>query len=140
MTNWGYWSSCSVTCGIGTKNRSRECENDVDEQNLCQVDLIETVECVENEGNCPTLGLWEEWSDCSRRCDGGQQKRKRACQHGRPGQDGCLAEFTESRILIKNRVPFIQNGSVANARLHAVANDLSTFQKLNLFAFMTFFN
>ena len=45
---WDSWSSCSVTCGTGQKNRSRSCNNPEPKHggNPCTGDASEIVDCV----------------------------------------------------------------------------------------------
>ncbi|KAF5286620.1 hypothetical protein FQA39_LY16228 [Lamprigera yunnana] len=91
LTDWGEWSSCSVTCGIGTKTRSRRYKNrnaskrcgagqenpPILEQNLeCQG---ESPDCKEPEGsenmqNCPEHH-WSTWTPCSATCGKGVKVR-----------------------------------------------------------------
>ncbi|KAI3383677.1 hypothetical protein SNEBB_009261 [Seison nebaliae] len=44
-SSWEEWSSCSVSCGEGTKKRSRKCENKINEGNDCPGDDIEVLPC-----------------------------------------------------------------------------------------------
>uniref|UniRef100_A0A915PMT0 Uncharacterized protein n=1 Tax=Setaria digitata TaxID=48799 RepID=A0A915PMT0_9BILA len=45
--DWSSWSSCSVSCGHGTKRRWRLCDSPLPKNggNLCEGDLIETINC-----------------------------------------------------------------------------------------------
>ena len=45
---------------------------------------------------CPTLGPWSAWSNCSAPCGGGTTKRHRSCKEG-PGVAPCQAQDTEQR-------------------------------------------
>ena len=63
MTKWGKWSSCSVTCGQGTKVRRRICNNSKSlEESKCQGVDKETKSC--ELLPCPQiykLSSWTPW-------------------------------------------------------------------------------
>lgn len=46
VTNWSDWSACSVTCGPGTRSRSRTCEQGTDGV-ACPTTLTETEDCID---------------------------------------------------------------------------------------------
>jgi len=92
--NWGEWTSfdtCTVTCGGGTKGRTRQCNNPYPANG--------GVECLLSDGSgargkqegetkvcqtkpCPVNGNWGQWtsySRCSVSCGGGTQERSRVC-------------------------------------------------------------
>ena len=105
-TAWGNWSECSVTCGGGTKTRSRSCTNPPAAHggDAC-VGLKEMTQDCNNGVFCPgrkttnrisfvnkSLSAhvvvfsvnggwttWGDWSKCSVTCGGGTQTRSRSC-------------------------------------------------------------
>lgn len=73
VSEWGPWSSCSKTCGGGTKKRYRT----VLSGHSCP-SLSEKASC--NTRPCPVdcvLGKWSSWSPCTKACGGGTQFRTR---------------------------------------------------------------
>lgn len=74
-SGWYSWSSCSKTCGDGSRSRFRQCLD-----GNCPGDDLQTRTC--NEGSCPTWGDWSSWGECSRSCDGGLKTKRRQCYIG----------------------------------------------------------
>ena len=52
-SDWTWWGSCSVSCGGGTRERSRECNNPSPENGGkdCLGPIVDTGSC--NEHACP---------------------------------------------------------------------------------------
>ncbi|KRT83177.1 hypothetical protein AMK59_3362 [Oryctes borbonicus] len=89
LTTWGKWSECSVTCGNGTKTRSRRyrtrtaakhCQQVTNnppklEQNIpCEMPPCDLVEPISPE--CAHKA-WSEWSTCSVTCGKGTKMRRK---------------------------------------------------------------
>ena len=96
-SSWSEFSSCSVTCGSGTKTRTRKCNNpfpDYGGRNCSSSGpSSETVEC-NGTVHCPIPGSytpWSKFSKCSASCGGlGTRYRTRNCTNPKPqygGQD-----------------------------------------------------
>ena len=103
---WGAWntySACSVTCGGGFKNRTRQffvastCGG-VE----CQGPSNQSIQC--NPKPCPVHCQWSEWSnweECSQSCGGGTQTRDRSTEVGAlHGGNECKESNQESRCCI----------------------------------------
>merc|ERR1712032_346791 len=75
MSNWGAWSGCSVTCGIGVQERFRKC---MPAGANCQGDLREQRECAAASA-CPVFGEWGAFTDCNSDCGPGMKTRTRPC-------------------------------------------------------------
>jgi len=79
LLDWGRWSSCSSSCGSGTRSRTRgsippqnggvECLSELNETGPCSGLPLCPADCV--------WGLWREWSACSASCGQALQKRSR---------------------------------------------------------------
>nr|XP_026692087.1 A disintegrin and metalloproteinase with thrombospondin motifs adt-1 isoform X2 [Ciona intestinalis] len=74
---WGEWSICSATCGLGVRIRQRAC--DIESSDGCTIS--ETGSC---QGIfCPgTWSAWSVWSTCTRTCGTGTANRLRTCLDG----------------------------------------------------------
>jgi len=74
---WTAWTSCSQSCGKGSRSRSRECSGAA---GSCQGDAREEDDCI--IAQCPVDAHWSPWSswgDCSVHCGEGTQERTRIC-------------------------------------------------------------
>nr|XP_022315405.1 uncharacterized protein LOC111119492 isoform X1 [Crassostrea virginica] len=101
-TEFGSYGPCSVSCGEGTRTRSRTCTNPAPQKGGadCVGSSNETSSC--HQSPCPINGGWSafgSYSHCSVSCGGGNNTRSRTCtnpapQHG--GQD-CVGSSTESQ-------------------------------------------
>ncbi|XP_062907004.1 SCO-spondin [Mobula hypostoma] len=56
-SHWSAWSSCSITCGIGTRSRFRSSTSESLESE-CNQDQVQTKQC--DQGQCPVLCLHDE--------------------------------------------------------------------------------
>ena len=114
---WGQWtpyvmSPCSVTCGSGgfwTKQRSRQCVNDVDSGDGCgaqspQVDSKR--EACTSEITCPYWAVWSGYvyGDCSATCGQGVTRtgtRSRICMSDTKAGDGCGKKSPDTELAVK---------------------------------------
>ncbi|XP_013406580.1 A disintegrin and metalloproteinase with thrombospondin motifs adt-2 [Lingula anatina] len=87
---WSGWSSCSQTCGGGTRSRSRECGDG----SSCSGEASESESCNTETCAAPSWGPWGGWSTCTRTCGGGTRSRDRACESG-SSCDGVSSETQE---------------------------------------------
>lgn len=90
-TNWSEFSSCTVSCGQGTKTRTRNCTNPLPQHggNYCQGRSTQSVPCLVR--HCPINGNYTEWTEftsCSLTCGGGTRNRSRTCLNPRPQYGG----------------------------------------------------
>ncbi|XP_060071250.1 uncharacterized protein LOC132551155 [Ylistrum balloti] len=90
-TNWGSWSTCTVTCGGGSSTRTRSCTNPSPQYGgvNCPNSASETMDC--NTQSCiidGAWGAWGSWSLCTLTCGGGKQSRSRLCDDPRPQNGG----------------------------------------------------
>uniref|UniRef100_A0A8C9SBI3 Thrombospondin 2 n=1 Tax=Scleropages formosus TaxID=113540 RepID=A0A8C9SBI3_SCLFO len=93
---WSEWTTCTVTCGTGTQQRGRSCD---DSSSSCPGPSIQTRRC--SMGKCSNhirrdggWSLWSPWSSCSVTCGDGQITRIRHCNAPVPQRGGKDCEGT----------------------------------------------
>ncbi|XP_057312319.1 coadhesin-like [Hydractinia symbiolongicarpus] len=78
FTEWSLWSDCSITCGLGTASRSRECQ--LDNGGFCNGTTVETKVCFKTACAIPPIWTtWSAWTECSGTCGSGNRTRQRTC-------------------------------------------------------------
>nr|XP_039269684.1 SCO-spondin-like isoform X2 [Styela clava] len=93
--NWLNWSTCSVTCGIGTISRTRVCDGG----DNCEGKAKDSEICEEDDCNgAASWGDWSDWSICSASCGIGLSLRIRKCEGGSIGDEGCKEGGQESQM------------------------------------------
>ncbi|KAJ8259979.1 hypothetical protein GJAV_G00175660 [Gymnothorax javanicus] len=109
---WGSWSSsseCSVTCGLGLRERTRACNNPSPRHGgqYCPGHSSSNQIC-NTRIHCPVNGEWSEWgewSHCGRafkdihcnQISAGRQSRSRVCEHRDWNGTFCPGSIRESR-------------------------------------------
>ncbi|PNI67325.1 HMCN1 isoform 2 [Pan troglodytes] len=98
---WASWSACSVSCGGGARQRTRDCSDPVPQYGgrKCEGSDVQSDFC--NSDPCPTHGNWSPWSGwgtCSRTCNGGQMRRYRTCDNPPPSNGGRACGGPDSQI------------------------------------------
>ncbi|XP_041739813.2 adhesion G protein-coupled receptor B2 isoform X2 [Coregonus clupeaformis] len=94
---WSSWSLCSVTCGRGSRTRTRNCESGGGAK-LCGGPEKQTKLC--NIAVCPVEGQWLDWapwSRCSVTCSTGSQQRQRRCSASVHGWAECKGPHQETK-------------------------------------------
>lgn len=88
-SSWGNFTQCTLSCGIGTMYRTRNCSNPVPQHGGKNCSTIgpamEVKTC--NERPCPIDGSytsWSEFSKCSKSCGNGTARRTRQCSNPVP--------------------------------------------------------
>ncbi|XP_060530657.1 spondin-1 [Cylas formicarius] len=81
---WGSWSSCSVTCGIGFKMKTRFFVDNMGRKKCPHITTVEKEKCMGppctskdlevKDPMCPTTD-WSDWSPCSASCGKGVRFR-----------------------------------------------------------------
>jgi hypothetical protein len=75
-SSWSAFSSCSTTCGMGTKSRSRKVVTHAKHGGFICPDLKQTRQCLGNDIFCPvdcSVSGWAGWSPCPRSCGNWQK-------------------------------------------------------------------
>ncbi|XP_004688211.1 PREDICTED: hemicentin-1 [Condylura cristata] len=98
---WAPWSTCTVSCGGGARQRTRDCSDPFPQHggSICEGTDVQSDFC--NSDPCPTHGNWSPWSGwgiCSRTCNGGQMRRYRMCDNPRPSNGGRACGGADSQI------------------------------------------
>lgn len=77
--SWNVWSICSVSCGLGSKSRTRDMLPAKPGGQGCNGTLQEVSPCVRKPCLAAECGWndWYDWSACSVSCGGGHQHRNR---------------------------------------------------------------
>ncbi|XP_073714368.1 adhesion G protein-coupled receptor B2 isoform X3 [Misgurnus anguillicaudatus] len=95
---WSSWSLCSVTCGRGSRTRTRICVVPLLGSKGCGEPEVQTKLC--NIAVCPVEGQWLDWaawSQCSVSCGSGTQQRQRRCSVSVHGWAECKGPHAETR-------------------------------------------
>ncbi|MFT7811182.1 adhesion G protein-coupled receptor B2 [Arapaima gigas] len=95
---WSPWSLCSVTCGRGSRTRTRSCVAPQRSGKVCSGPEVQSKLC--NIAVCPVEGQWLDWapwSRCSATCGTGSQQRQRRCSVSVHGWAECKGPHQETR-------------------------------------------
>nr|XP_055041763.1 hemicentin-1 isoform X2 [Misgurnus anguillicaudatus] len=100
-SSWVSWGACSVSCGGGSRQRTRMCANPAPQHGgrQCEGNGIHIDFC--NNEPCPihgNWGPWNSWGSCSRTCNGGQMRRYRTCDNPRPANGGRACTGSDAQI------------------------------------------
>ncbi|XP_033885551.3 hemicentin-1-like isoform X1 [Acipenser ruthenus] len=100
-TSWVSWAACSVSCGGGTRQRTRACASPSPQYGgrQCEGNDVHIDFC--NSEPCPihgNWGPWSSWGSCSRTCNGGQMRRYRTCDNPRPANGGRACAGADTQI------------------------------------------
>ncbi|XP_078577488.1 uncharacterized protein LOC144862665 [Branchiostoma floridae x Branchiostoma japonicum] len=101
-SDWGEWSDCSVTCGVGTESRDRTCNNPAPAGGADCVGTTEETQDCDTGVPCSVDGGWSDWgawSDCSVTCGNGTETRERSCTNPAPANGGadCVGQAHETQ-------------------------------------------
>ncbi|XP_034438633.1 hemicentin-1 isoform X1 [Hippoglossus hippoglossus] len=101
FSSWVSWGACSVSCGGGTRQRTRLCASPAPQHGgrQCEGNDVHIDFC--NSDPCPISGNWGPWSSwggCSKTCNGGQMRRYRTCDNPRPANGGRACAGADTQI------------------------------------------
>jgi len=102
LSAWNGWSKCSAQCGGGVQQRLREVEVAMKYAGRPCDATSEVQACNDQacEKDC-TLDSWTTWSQCSKDCDGGTQKRQKFVKTPAEGAGKCEGRWSKERLQYK---------------------------------------
>jgi len=102
LATWAGWSKCSAECGGGVQQRLREVKVAMKFGGKPCDSNSETQACNNQacEKNC-VLSSWTRWSQCSKDCDGGTQKRQKIVSQPAEGAGKCSGRWSRERLEYK---------------------------------------
>ncbi|XP_065841444.1 A disintegrin and metalloproteinase with thrombospondin motifs adt-1-like [Oscarella lobularis] len=114
---WSSWTestSCSQSCGGGTKQMIRLCNNPKPHYGgrSCNGRPRQVMEC--NKLSCPVNGKWSSWgswSVCSANCGSGIRERNRTCDDPSPKFDGSYCPGSDFSRDLCNEQPCPADGA-----------------------------
>ncbi|CAF4491519.1 unnamed protein product [Rotaria socialis] len=105
LTDWSQWSDCSLPCGGGQRERTRQFKTN-ETENCTPNNLREVQSC--NVNCCPVDGEytpWSQWSTCTTACGSGVRKRHRTCTAPAPSCNGKLCNGNREDTQVCNTQP-----------------------------------
>lgn len=101
--SWSEWGSCSATCGLSHKLKSRSCTDPIPQNDGDYCFGSNSTEQACYTSACPIDGnwtLWTEWGICDVTCGAGTQLRERTCTNPYPLNNGtpCDGEESDSQV------------------------------------------
>ncbi|XP_032380766.1 hemicentin-1 isoform X2 [Etheostoma spectabile] len=100
-SSWVSWGACSVSCGGGTRQRTRLCASPAPQHGGRQCEGNDVYIDFCNSDPCPISGNWGPWSSwgsCSKTCNGGQMRRYRTCDNPGPANGGRACAGADTQI------------------------------------------
>uniref|UniRef100_F6PV91 Hemicentin-1 n=1 Tax=Ciona intestinalis TaxID=7719 RepID=F6PV91_CIOIN len=95
LGSWSsWWSTCTVSCGGGTRTRTRSCNGGSVGSIGCPGEESQTEPC--NTYNCPGWNNWGNWGECTASCGGGTREATRTCNTFGQAGATCSGDATKS--------------------------------------------
>ncbi|EDV97528.1 GH16920 [Drosophila grimshawi] len=106
---WSEWSSCSVTCGLGVRRRTRKCLGG--HERLCSGRPLEEQKC--EMVPCEDFLGWSSWSEWSSCSSDGIRLRHRRCLVEQPTSVECRGAEFEKTACVPGECDDAQSASSA---------------------------
>jgi hypothetical protein len=108
VSDWSNWSNCSVSCGGGTQERTRNVITAQKGTGISCPELTQTKACNTDvcSVNCQ-VSDWSNWSNCSSNCRG-TQERTRSIMTLPKGNGTLCPELKETKICNDNDCPLYE--------------------------------
>ncbi|VDI58963.1 Hypothetical predicted protein [Mytilus galloprovincialis] len=95
---WSEWGMCTVTCGDGTRIKTRSCNNPLPSGGGLNCQGLNTDSDSCSIFQCPVDGgwsFWGFWGACMATCGNGKNSRKRFCNNPTPANGGTHCQGQE---------------------------------------------
>uniref|UniRef100_H2ZIH0 Peptidase S1 domain-containing protein n=1 Tax=Ciona savignyi TaxID=51511 RepID=H2ZIH0_CIOSA len=104
-SDFGSWSGCSTTCGVGSRSRTRVCIGGSIGVVGCEAGGESATQSCNTGIRCPTWTRWSDWGECSLTCGGGTQTSTRTCNTFGQAGATCVGRASRSQICNQQTCP-----------------------------------